>query len=89
MTAICRVENDPHNANNKVDLTGCPGCCLFGCLRYCSSYANANVEQLKALLFNYDDQTTRFKRIKTWQDVGLIRVGSAKLEALLRPSPER
>eukprot|EP00903_Cladosiphon_okamuranus_P017642 g16249.t1 len=54
-----------------------------------SSYVNANVEQLKALLFNYDDQTTRFKRIKTWQDVGLIRVGSAKLEALLRPSPER
>ncbi|CAM9719852.1 unnamed protein product, partial [Ectocarpus sp. 8 AP-2014] len=45
--------------------------------------------QLKALLFNYDDQTTRFKRIKTWQDVGLIRVGSAKLEAMLRPSPER
>ncbi|CAM9285898.1 unnamed protein product [Ectocarpus sp. 6 AP-2014] len=54
-----------------------------------SYYANANVEQLKALLFNYDDQTTRFKRIKTWQDVGLIRVGSAKLEAMLRPSPER
>lgn len=54
-----------------------------------SYYANANVEQLKALLFNYDDQTTRFKCIKTWQDVGLIRVGSAKLEAMLRPSPER
>lgn len=64
-------------------------CCISGRLRYCSSYANANVEQLKALLFNYDDQTTRFKRIKTWQDVGLIRVGSAKLEVLLRPSPER
>ncbi|CAM9257500.1 unnamed protein product [Scytosiphon promiscuus] len=54
-----------------------------------SYYTNANVEQLQALLFNYDDQTTRFKRIKTWQDIGLIRVGSARLEAILRPSPER
>ena len=63
--------------------------CFVGCVLYRSSYATANVEQLKALLFNYDEQTTRFKRIKTWQDVGLIRVGSAKLETLLRPSPER
>ncbi|CAM9656208.1 unnamed protein product [Ascophyllum nodosum] len=53
------------------------------------SYANANVEQLKALLFNYDEQTERFKRIKTWQDVGVVRVASSKLEAILRPSPER
>lgn len=58
-------------------------------LFFSSLYADANVEQLKALLFNYDDQTTRFKRIKTWQDVGFIRVGSGKLEAMLRPSPER
>ena len=54
-----------------------------------SYYSNANVEQLKDLLFNYDDQTTRFKRIKTRQNIGLIRVGSTGLEATLRPSPER
>eukprot|EP00904_Undaria_pinnatifida_P005405 jgi/Undpi1/1995/HiC_scaffold_12.g05382.m1 len=54
-----------------------------------SYYSDADVEQLKALLLYYDDQTARFKRIKTRQDVGLIRVGSAGLEATLRPSPER
>lgn len=58
------------------------------CRRF-SSYADANVEQLKALLFNYDDQTARFKRIKTWQDTGLFRVGSGKLEGKIRPSPQR
>lgn len=57
--------------------------------RQCSSYANANVEQLKALLFNYREQTTRFKNIKTRQDVGLVRIESGKLEGKLRPSPQR
>lgn len=54
-----------------------------------SSYADADVGQLKALLFNYDDQTARFKRIKTSQDVGLLCVTSEHIEARLRPSPQR
>lgn len=64
----------------------CP--CTLSTHRY-SYYADAKVEQLKALLFNYDEQTTRFKNIKTKQDVGLVHIESGKLEGKLRPSPQR
>lgn len=55
----------------------------------CSSYADANVQQLKALVLNYDDQRERFRRIKKSQDLAFARLEIGSVEEILRPSPDR